>query len=146
MMIFWSILFVSASLYATVVIVPVTNMVFGKVAAGSGGSVVISTAGVRTTTGGVNVLTSVAGSAASFNLQGTASTAYIVTLPSNSQVTLTSGANSMTVTSFTISPALSGAFSAGGTATIAVGATLNIGANQPQGEYNGNFTITVDYQ
>lgn len=146
MMALLSVILFSLTLHAVITITTTTNLVFGKVAAGSGGSVVISPAGVRTSTGGVTVLSSVSGSAAAFNLQGLASTAYIITLPTNTAVTLTSGANSMTVTDFTVSPGLTGTFSAGGTQSITVGATMNIGANQPQGDYSGNFSITVDYQ
>lgn len=141
-----SVILFSLTLHAVITITTTTNLVFGKVAAGSGGSVIVSPAGVRSTTGGVTVLSSVSGSAAAFNLQGTASTAYIITLPTNTAVTMTSGANSMTVTSFTVSPGLTGSFSAAGTQSITVGATMNVGANEPQGDFSGSFSITVDYQ
>lgn len=116
---------------------------FGDVLAGtSASSIVLSTAGNRTVGSGDASLGATAGSAAAFDVTGQASTAYTVNLPATA-VTLTSGANSMTVGTFTGNG--TGVLSAGGSETINVGATLNVGASQAAGVYNGTFVVEAIY-
>lgn len=102
--------------------------------------------GFRTTAGGVAALTSENGSAARFRLQGTAGQSYILTLPTNNEVALTSNANSMQVTNFTATPAATGALDGAGEQVVSLGATLNIDSNKSPGDYSGTFNISVDYQ
>jgi hypothetical protein len=52
----------------------------------------------------------------------------------------------MTVNTFTSTPTPTGTLT-GGTETLRVGATLNVGASQPAGTYVSGtpFTVTVNY-
>jgi hypothetical protein len=142
----------SASATATIVtpiaITKTVDMNFGNVAVQTspGGTVVLSPAGTRTKTGGVtlpNVTGTVA--AASFNVTGTGNYTYIITLPS-SDVTITSGVNTMAVNTFTSTPSGTGALTAGAQ-TLTVGATLNVSAAQPSGTYTTGtpFDVIVNY-
>jgi hypothetical protein len=118
---------------------------FGSFAAGTGGTVSISAAGVRSKSGGVTLVSSGSGAAASFNVGGNANAGYAITLPINGVVFLTSGAHSMAVNNFTSSPASNGLLSGGGAQSLAVGATLSVGSGQASGSYGGNFDVTVEY-
>jgi len=140
----------SAYVVTPISITKTTDMNFGNLAvsASTGGTVVLSTAGARTATGGVT-LPSTTGTvtAATFTVAGEGSYTYNITLPS-SAVTLSDGAgHSMTATTFTSDPtALAGALTAG-TQTLYVGATLNVTAGQAAGSYTTAtpFTVTVNY-
>ncbi len=81
-------------------------------------------------------------SPAAFAVTGKKNTPVFVTLPG--AVTLTSGANSMTLNSFTWSPGVV-VLDNNGNANVSVGATLQVGANQPAGTYTGIFDFTVNY-
>jgi hypothetical protein len=136
----------SATIVGPIAIANTTNMNFGNVAVGaSGGTVVMTPAGVRSVTGGVT-LPATAGtvSAAAFNVTGVDTYTFAITLPV-AAVTITSGANTMTVTNFTSTPSGTGTIS--GTTSLTVGATLNVSANQPSGNYVSGtpFTVTVNY-
>lgn len=121
-------------------------LAFGSFAPGvSSGAVTISAAGARSSGGGVFLVASGAGSAASYTVGGTSSATYAITLPSNGVVVLTSGPNSMAVNNFSSNPVGTGVMGGGGTQTLAVGATLTVGANQATGSYSGSFNVTVEY-
>jgi hypothetical protein len=66
-------------------------------------------------------------------------------LPSTA-LTITSGANTMTVTAFSSTPSATGLLTAG-TQTLTVGATLNVAAAQAPGVYVSAtpFSVTVNY-
>ncbi|WP_295792303.1 DUF4402 domain-containing protein [Mucilaginibacter sp.] len=120
---------------------------FGNIAiSGAAGTVILAPSGVRTVTGGVT-LPSVSGTltAASFTITGQGSYTYSITLPS-SPLTISSGANNMSVDKFTSSTAATGTLSSG-TQTFHVGATLNIAGNQSAGTYFSAtpFNVTVNY-
>jgi hypothetical protein len=134
----------TATVIAPIAIVGTVDLQFGKFAAsGTTGTVVMTPAGVRTATGGV-VLSAVApGAAASYNVTGDTTASYTITLPA-SAVTITSGANNMTVASFTSTPATTGTLTAGAQ-TLTVGGTLSVGASQATGAYTGTYTVTVQY-
>jgi hypothetical protein len=119
---------------------------FGRFVAGSGGTVVVTPAGLRSRTGGVALLNSPSVGQASFTASraGGNKTATIITLPPNGNVRLTSGANSMAVGSFVSTPAST--MSIQTAQTLAVGATLTVAPNQAPGNYSGTFTVTVNYQ
>lgn len=119
---------------------------FGAFAAGSGGSVVIAPAGTRSATGDVVLISSNTGAAAQFSISGDVDFTYSITLPADGTVTLSDGAgHSMNVNSFTSSPLLTGQLNPAGSQQLAVGATLNVGSNQPAGGYSGGFIVTVNY-
>lgn len=135
----------TATVVTTLTIATATNLVYGNLAPGaSGGTLVMSPAGVRSTTGTVITYSSTF-NAASFNVAGTADATYAITLPSNGTVTLSDGgANTMAVNDFTSNPSGTGTLT-GGAETLYVGATLTVGSGQAAGSYSTTFDVTVDY-
>lgn len=120
---------------------------FGAFAAGAGGSVVISPSGARSARGDVVLVSSDLGRPAQFTVSGDPDFTYSITMPTDGAIVLSDGAgHSMTISTFTSSPALTGQLSVAGTQQISVGATLNVGASQPAGNYSGSFPVTVNYE
>lgn len=139
----------TATIVTPIAISKTSDMNFGNVAVQSttAGTVVLppSATPTRTTTGGVT-LPATAGTvtAAAFTVTGEDGYTYSITLPSS--VTITDNTNSMTVNAFTSSPSATGTLT-GGSQTLYVGATLNVAAAQPAGEYVSStpFNVTVNY-
>ena len=144
----------SASATATIVtpiaITKVTDMNFGNVAVSStAGTVILSSAGTRTKSGGVT-LPVVAGTvaAASFNVIGNAGYAYSIAIPSDITLTIFGGGETMAVTSINNNIGTTGIISSvNGTQNILVGGTLNVAAGQVAGVYSNAsaLTVTVNY-
>ena len=144
---------VSATATATgIIIKPISikktvDMNFGNVAVNkNAGTVVLAPAGTRSATGGVTLpATSGTFAAAEFTITGAEGYTYSITLPP-AATTVTSGSDNMTVDAFTSNPDGTGTLT-GGTQTLKVGATLNVGANQAAGTYTSAtpFTVTVNY-
>lgn len=138
----------SATIVTPISISKTVDMNFGNVAVSpvNAGTVVLAPAGTRTLTGGVT-LPVVAGTvtAATFKVDGQGNYTYAITLPST-DLTITSGSNTMIVNSFTSNPSGTGALSSG-TQNVNVGATLNVSAAQPAGTYTSltPFDVTVNY-
>lgn len=138
----------TATIITPIAITKTVDMNFGNAAvqAGTGGTIVLAPAGTRTTSGGVT-LPAVTGTvtAASFNVTGSGTSTYSITLPV-AATTLTSGANTMTCDTWTSNPTPTGTLTAGAQ-TLTVGATLNIAAAQAPGTYVSGtpFTVTVNY-
>ena len=137
----------TAELVAPIAIVQNAQMDFGTLSGGAGvGTVVLDTAGGRTTTGDAVVVPSGAGAAGNFTISGESGRSYILTI--SATATISDGTNTMTVNNFTNTS--SGTLPAA-TEIFTVGATLNLGANQPAGTYTtGNaggstYTVTVNY-
>jgi hypothetical protein len=122
---------------------------FGRFVAGSGGTVIVSPAGLRSRTGGVVLLNSPSAGQAAFSVgkssNGGANKAIIISLPANGSTRLTSGSNSMAVNTFTNSPAMLTVIPNGGT-TLSVGATMTVAPNQAPGSYSGSFPLIVNFQ
>ena len=116
-------------------------------------------AGTRSATGGVLL---VGGGACSASVNcgpgsvqiagGNSATFSTITLPAT--VTLTSGANTMTVGTLTSRYGAlgtagvttgAGTLSATGTGLLMVGGTLSVAANQAVGAYTGTMAVTIDY-
>ena len=122
---------------------------FGAFVAGMGGRVVVDPSnGGRTSPDGVMLMPQgIAASAAQFNVTGTASAAYGITLPTNDKVALSDGnGHSMALNGFASSPAARGTLPVGGTQSLSVGATLSVGAAQVPGGYTGSFDVIVYYE
>lgn len=119
---------------------------FGRFVAGTGGTVVVSPAGLRSRTGAVVLLTSPNAGQARFTAARSNGnkTAVIISLPANGSIRLTSGVNSMAVNNFVSTPASTGSLQS--PMTLSVGATLSVAANQAPGTYSGSFSVTVNYQ
>jgi hypothetical protein len=131
------------------------NLDFGRVIpSNTAGTVTISAAGVRTSTGGL-VLVGSDYQVARFAGMGTQNQRVRIRITPNT-ITLTGPGPAMTVSNFTIGPAPTlqqiGASPnyriqpADGIFWFTVGGRLNVGANQPGGAYSGTFTATLDYQ
>ena len=137
----------SATIITPIAISKSADMSFGNIAINNNaGTVVLAPAGTRSATGGVT-LPSTTGSisAASFSVTGAAGYTFAITLPTS--VTLSDGgAGSMLVNNFTSTPSTSGTLTAG-SATVLVGATLNLEASQAAGSYTNasDLVVMVNY-
>lgn len=117
-----------------------TDLQFGTIVTGTSASTVqVSTAGGRTC--GAGLVCSGATTAAGFTIGGT--TGQVVTISVPATVSLTSGANSMTAS---LNSSAATATLVANAATFSVGGELSVGANQADGDYEGTFSATVDYQ
>lgn len=134
------------------------SLSFGPFAAGTGGTVSVTPAGVRTSTGGVTLLTNAQFGifqSASFTVTNTTNgiNTFTITLPTSATLARTGGSETMTVDAFTSTPAPGtangrrgfGTLSNAGAGTFTVGARLNVGASQAGGSYTGTYTVTVTY-
>ncbi len=110
------------------------------------GTIIMSTAGVRTKTGGVMLLSGGTITSASYSLteSGAGKSLQFTTITLPTSISLTSGANSMTLNNFVSDPP--NTVLGTGKTTVLVGATLNVNANQAPGNYSGTYSITVNYQ
>lgn len=108
------------------------------------GTVTVSTAGVRTSAGGVTLGNGMVPAASSFAVTGAASNTYAVTLPTSITLTAAAGAP-MTVDTFVSDPSSAGALSVAGAQTLLVGATVHVGVSQVANPYSGTFNVTVAY-
>ena len=137
----------NAAVIADITLTKTADMNFGDVIAGATLGTVVLTAAAspsRSVTGGTELGNSGVVSSATFTVGGEGSSTYSITLPST-DVTITSGVNTMTVNTFTSSPSGTGALTAG-SQTLYVGATLNVAASQASGsDYTGSFNVTVAY-
>ena len=138
----------SATIVTPIAIANNTEMNFGNVAvSATPGTVVLATDGSRTTSGGVTLPTTTGTvTAAQFTVSGQANFTYTITLPA-AATTISSGANTMTVDTWTSNPTPTGDLGAGGSQVLLVGATLNVNASQASGTYTSAtpFTVTVNY-
>jgi hypothetical protein len=138
----------TATIITPISIVNASNMNFGNIAVSGAGTVVLSPAGSRTTTGSItlpNVTGSV--SAASFTVKGEGTSTFSITLPTTDYtITRNLGSETMIVNNFTSNPSGTGTLSAG-ELTLNVGARLNVNALQVPGTYTNaaGFTVTVNY-
>src|SRR5437868_4952963 len=123
----------TANIVAPIAITNSASINFGNVVAtAAGGTVVLGTNG-SVTPSGVATLSGITPTAAEFTVTGDQNFTYSVTLPGNSDVSLSQqGATSMALTNFTSNA--TGTFTAG-SETFQVGATLHVGANQAPGVY-----------
>lgn len=121
-----------------------SSLNFGKlIPTSTAGTVVINAAGTTATETNVVKAAGYTFSAASFTISSSVNVNWSVA-PISSQTLIheTNPARTMTVNSFSLS-ASSG--NTGTSNTFTVGATLNIGANQEIGKYNGSFPVTVTF-
>ncbi len=135
---------VSVTIQKAVSIAKDADLAFGTVSVGtaSGTAVINAGTGATSATGGVEAITGA--SRAQFTVSGEPNVAVSLGFdPSNGVATLTGTGDDMTV-NLTLSasnPTLNGS----GAATVFVGGTLNVNANQASGLYSGTFTVTANY-
>ena len=129
---------------ASVAVSKTQDLDMGTVIPGStAGSVTLNpTSGAQGITGGI-LYAATTGQPALFSVTGAPSHAFTITFGA-SPITLTaaSGTMSLSLSSSLSSPAT---FNGAGTATLGVGGTLSVGANQAEGNYVGTLTVTVAY-
>ena len=144
----------TATIISPISISKVTDLEFGNVAVSTGGGTVVmnATTGIRTVTGDCTLpATPGTVSRAQFTVGGESGYTYSITLPAGATTIGDGVASTMTVTPWTSSPTPTGTLT-GGTQTLYVGATLNVGATQTPGTYSatasngsGEFSVTVNY-
>lgn len=144
----------SGTVITPIAIVSTANLAFGNFAPGVGGTVTVSTSGVRSGSG-VILTTGAPASAARFDITGQAGTTYAITHSGTTVLTNTtgSGGETMTLTKFsdltganaTSGNATSGTLSGAGAQSLFVGGTLTVGGAQVAGVYAGSVIATVEY-
>ena len=116
-----------------------------------GNIVIASTSGTMTinpqnnftsNTGGVSPLPS-ARTRAEFLVKGKANMYFSVSI-NTSSITLQNTGNSGQTLTLSLSNYTTGRFNSTGNGYLYIGGTLNIGANQPSGSYQGTFTVTLN--
>ncbi len=122
----------------------IRDLAFGKINPGSGGKVVISSAGVRSSNGGVQLVSGGSHYQGLFQVMGLAGATYSIVLPAD-QMTLSSGANTLSAHTFVSNPASIGVLDATGTQVINVGASLSVANGQNPGVYTGTYTVCAEY-
>ncbi|HMO74030.1 MAG TPA: DUF4402 domain-containing protein [Sphingopyxis sp.] len=145
----------SATVVRPNTLVKTDDLDFGSLISGAtGGTVTINpVTNARTTTGGV---TAVGNDGQRARFQGTGGLILIIVTGSNS-VTLTRAGGGATAMTASLTRAMangSGGITLlaptatllpSGVQTYYVGGTLTVPANQPEGDYSGTFTLTVNY-
>jgi len=138
----------SATVITPISISKTVDMNFGNLASGtSSGTVVLTAAGSRSSTGGVTLpATTGSPTAASFTVTGQGSYTYSITLPASATTISDASSHTMTVDTWSSTPTTTGTLSSG-TQTLTVGATLHVGASQVPNTYTSAtpFTVTVNY-
>lgn len=130
------------------------NLDFGSLIPGTtAGTVTMDPTGTRTATNGI-VLVGGGQSPATFSGQGTFNQRVDISLGANS-ILITGPGAPMRVRTFVIgstptavlttAPLRFRIAAANGIFTFPIGATLEVGANQPAGKYTGNWSITLNY-
>lgn len=122
------------------------SLSFGDFAAGTAaGSVVVTPLGARTVTGGVTALGGTVG-AASFTGAASGLNLVVIRYP-EVPVTLLrqGGGGAMSISAFTIEGGRFRLFTARQAFEFRVGGTLQVGAAQREGSYQGEFEVTIDY-
>jgi len=137
----------SANIIQPLEIVKTADLAFGNLAAGTTeGTVVMGVDGTRTSTGGVTLVEAGnVSNAASFDVLGFADASFTIDLPASIVFETEGGADQMTVDAFVSSLGATSTLSALGEATLEVGATLNVAAQQAAGLYSGSFDVIVAY-
>ena len=117
-----------------------TALNFGKFTAGTGGTVVVSTASVGSTTAGVAFVPGSSVQADQFFLTGDPGRNFAISASGGS---IAAGASSM---GFSVSLAAStGTLDSHGLGNFFVGGTLTVANNQAIGSYSGTYSVTVTY-
>jgi hypothetical protein len=142
----------SGTVIAPIGVTKTADLSFGTFATGTGGSITISTSGVRTVSGVVPSSDGSAMSAATFVISGDKGATFSISHGGTSALARTSGSETMVLTKFsdlTAGNTTTGTVASGtlttGTQSIHIGGTLNVAANQAPGAYTGQLTVTVEY-
>ena len=137
-----------ATVVTPIAIAQAQDLSFGELSAGTGGTVVLTTAGAASATGDV-VLTGGTPAAAQFTVTGQSGASFSISVSDNElthtdTVTTMALATTHDLDGATQDDPASGTLT-GGTQTIYVGGTLTVGNAQTTGVYSGIVTATVNY-
>lgn len=132
----------SANIIKVISIDNTGDLLFGNIIASSAGGTLTIPADGDPYYDGIAAPTGNEGTrqAATFTVEGENMATYSLTLPTS--VTLSSGAETMTLTEFSDNAKK---VLEGGEEVFNVGATLTVNPNQQAGEYTGTFEVTVAY-
>ncbi|MEY2928404.1 MAG: hypothetical protein RL367_2881 [Pseudomonadota bacterium] len=140
------------------VFINVQDLDFGAIIpSAAAGTVTIPPFGARTSTGGITVVPTSLFTPARFAGEGTSGQLVAISVTATSiNLTRVGGTQTMAVDTFVIgstptmvlgtAPTLFTIGSSTGIFNFPVGATLRVNANQVEGSYVGNFTVTLNYQ
>ncbi len=125
----------------------ITDLSFGSAVPSpvSGVITINATTGNRTFAGGVTLIPSDAGNRARFGGAGTPGQQVIVTVDAPLQLT-SAGGDTIDVLALTLDGPATRLISPAHTFFVGVGGTIMIAANQAEGVYDGDFTVTANYQ
>lgn len=137
---------VRTAIIAPLSITKANDLSFGNIVpSATAGSVTINqVSGAATKTGGVTLF-GTANHAASFNVTGSGGHNYVITVGAAPTLTRAGGTQTMKVTALVLNGAKTRAMPATGKATLTLGGTLAVAANQVAGTYSGTFTVSVAY-
>ena len=114
---------------------------FGKLTAGTGGTVVVTAGGSASATGDVTLVSGSSPAADAFSVTGDANRTF--TIATTSSTVASSGGATL---NFATSPsAATGTLNASGAATFTVGGTLTIPGSATAAVYSGTYNATVTY-
>lgn len=136
-----------ATILKSLSIVDKTSLDFGELVVGSAGTAVLDpVSGKITSTTGTVTPVGTTAHAATFTATGSKNSVVNIKVPT-AAITLTrvGGGGTMTVSNWTLEGKANRKFPLNSAFDFNVGGTLNIGANQPDGDYVGSFAITVQY-
>ena len=142
----------SATVMEPIVVAKMADLSFGRFSTGAGGTITISTSGVRTASGVVPAADGGSMTAARFVVTGSKDATYSITHGGTTSLSRTSGSETMVLTKFsdlTAANATTGTATSGtlfnGAQSIYVGGTLTVAANQPPGDYTGVLSVAIEY-
>lgn len=141
---------VGSTIVSPISMAKTVDMNFGNaaVSASTGGILVLSPSGSRSTVGSGVTLPATAGtvSAAGFYVSGMANYTFSISLPVSATIT-GPGSSALMIESFSSTPSVTGTLNTSGVCALAVGASLSIAAGQPAGVYvnESAVPVTVNY-
>ena len=135
----------TANIVQAITITQNAGLNFGTIVpAAAAATVAVDTGGARTCGGSLTCSGTVA--AGAFTATGTGGMTVLISSDASTSIDDGAGGGApMSVTGLTVSAA-SAVLSGGGSTTFTVGGTLNVGANQVAGVYNGTYNVNVNYQ
>ncbi|QIB67074.1 DUF4402 domain-containing protein [Kineobactrum salinum] len=138
----------SATVVTPIAIINAQDLSFGEFAAGTGGTVVLTTAGAASSTGDI-VLTGGTSTAAQFTVTGQDDATFSIDISDNDlthedTVTTMALVTTHDVDGSTGDNPVTGTLTLG-TQTIYAGGTLTVASAQSAGIYSGTITATVNY-
>jgi hypothetical protein len=113
---------------------------FGRFSTGTGGTVVVSSAGVGSVTGDVAFVPGSTNAADAFTVTGDAGRSFSISTAAGS---VTNGTDTMAFTTST--PLATDTLSGTGTGGFSVGGTLTVAGTEGAGAYTGSYSATVTY-